>query len=627
MSPLEGSLLPVPPVASQAAQRRLAEALADMGASEDAARAIARASVDPADVRRRLAAPDLQRTSGATLRTVSATVWTPLVSVFIDNKRSTSERPLPIDGSPTPYPLLPDPSADHYRPELFLSAETPAQLSYWLAEAEGYLRSAFSLADRIGQEGILRPLTLAAMTVRFASGEDPLALLTSPDGSSRTSSAHQLLRLDPSEVAFRLSQDDRLFRRYVGEWRAKAQAGRLSEDEQEAVRALVAPADILVAVEARPGVEADTVKALRGFVGLLHVKPPEAWKEESQLDALGEEVLDRLRAERAISADQQRVLAGLVSLEEAKATGIVNSYDERAALILRTLVNHRDAVKSAIRRITHVVRVKKSREVEVAVELMMRAIRHRVSAAEGRRSRVAMQLAFSMPEMWSEPWQATDRSPAQLRDAALAELRADHMGPSTLELAIKGGYELARARVLAQISLRRGVEVKNLESPSTILRRLATQEHGIFVLHAALVAARGGDADIPIVDAAGQVVETPAGPAAMNADWLRETFSGRAGDDSPSAAYAAQQEAIRRKVRELSDQVRTLTSISDDAGPMMFRVGWAPDDIGVVIRRLERTVSVLRSVELAYRLRNHDDDSSPFETDEDLAAELEEDEL
>jgi hypothetical protein len=405
----------------------------------------------------------------------------------------------------------------------------------------------------------------------------------------------------------------------VGEWRAKAQAGRLSEDEQEAVRALVAPADILVAVEARPGVEADTVKALRGFVGLLHVKPPEAWKEESQLDALGEEVLDRLRAERAISADQQRVLAGLVSLEEAKATGIVNSYDERAALILRTLVNHRDAVKSAIRRITHVVRVKKSREVEVAVELMMRAIRHRVSAAEGRRSRVAMQLAFSMPEMWSEPWQATDR--------ALAELRADHMGPSTLELAIKGGYELARARVLAQISLRRGVEVKNLESPSTILRRLATQEHGIFVLHAALVAARGGDADIPIVDAAGQVVETPAGPAAMNADWLRETFSGRAGDDSPSAAYAAQQEAIRRKVRELSDQVRTLTSISDDAGPMMFRVGWAPDDIGVVIRRLERTVSVLRSVELAYRLRNHDDDSSPFETDEDLAAELEEDEL
>jgi len=113
----------VPAVAPIAAQRRLAQALTTSFDMDPAvAERMARAIVDPADARRRLASPDVQRTSAGELHTISVRVWTPLTSVHPDNKRETADRLLPISGVHLDYPLLPELTSDGDEPQLHLHA-------------------------------------------------------------------------------------------------------------------------------------------------------------------------------------------------------------------------------------------------------------------------------------------------------------------------------------------------------------------------------------------------------------------------------------------------------------------------------------------------------------------------
>src|ERR1700761_5403804 len=87
----------IPPAPKRSATRALAERLEGMNFSASAAAAMARAAVDPTDVRRRLDRPAPIRVPGAVLYTVDADVWAPAVVPYIANYRESDGRVFPVD--------------------------------------------------------------------------------------------------------------------------------------------------------------------------------------------------------------------------------------------------------------------------------------------------------------------------------------------------------------------------------------------------------------------------------------------------------------------------------------------------------------------------------------------------
>lgn len=606
----------IPPVASFAAHRRLADDLVARGMPPAVAAAISGAVVDPGQVRRRLTNPDAQRTSAGELLTVSGRVWMPRISAHPDNKRETAQRYLPISGVTLDHQVLPELTSEGDDPYLRLEADDPRQLVAALQKAEVRLLTENSLVDRIEEEGILRPLTITGVIATFESGDGAVAMVTSDDGSSRTSSSHRILGIDPNEVLYRYTTNDRVFRRYVGDLRQRLERGDqpVGEADLKAARALVAPAEIIVGF--RPvGAGSTMARATRALVGLLHVLPAKPWKPASALDAQGEEVVDELLSSGAISEDEARLMTGLMTLDEAAEKGLADHHDERAGVILRVFAAHHGAARRAIRRVTHLASTRDNRLIHTAVELAIRSFRTGTDSPDAvHTSRVGLQLAYEMPEIIKDSWDVTKRSPEALRDAALAEFEeaGDKLGPGQIELAVLGGYHLARARVLTQYSMRKESDVKNLSSPSTLLRRLVTTRRGILTLYQGLKMGRKGARAFPVVDETGDLEVTRSGDQrAMTNDWLRREWAEPGEADIPSPAsgvqtaaslYAARQEAIARTIHGLAEHEESLAAILDEAGRPMIEVqGWSGDEVEPLIRKLSAVEEGLREAVWAHR--------------------------
>lgn len=619
----------IPAVASVAAHRRLAEELIQRELPPIVANAISGAVVDPAQMRRRLATPDVQRTSAGELLTVSARVWMPRISVHPDNKRDTAKRYLPISGVKLEYDVLPELTSEGDEPYLRLDASEPKQLVAELQNAEVRLLVENSLVDRIEEEGILRPLTVLGVQASFRSGEDTIGMVTSDDGSSRTSSAHRILGVDPDDVLYRYTRNDRAFRRFVGDLRQRLEHGAPpSEADLKAARALIAPAEIIIGF--RPvGAGSTMARATRALVGLLHVLPAQPWKPASSLDAQGEEVVDELLSIGAITQDQARLMVGLMTLDEASEKGLAEHHDERAGIIVRVLADHHEPARRAIRRVTHLARTHDSRLIHTAVELAIRSFRTGTDHADVvHTSRVGLQLAYELPEILKQPWAVTGRSPEELRDAALADLEVggEKLGPAQIELAVLGGYHLARARVLTQYSMRKNVELDNLSSPSTLLRRLATTRRGLMTLYQGLKMGRKGAREFPVVDEAGDPEVTRSGDQpVMSNDWLRREWSepGQAPAPSPAegvqtaaSLYAQRQETIARTIHGLAEHQENLAAIEDEGGQRLIEVqGWSADEVEPLVQKLQAVADGLRQAMWAHR-RAHPE---PAAADEPLA--------
>lgn len=613
----------LPEIASQAAQRRLAQELVQRGFSELAASAVSRAVVDPTDFRRRLSVPTFQRTSTGSVLTVGTHVWSPLVSVYPDNKRDAVDRPLPIGRVPVRVPPLPELRSDAEEPNLTLHALSREQLSLALRRAEAYLLEHNSLEAQIREEGVLRPLTVIAIEAAFASGEPSLAFISSADGSSRTASAHRILGIDAGEVLYQFTEGESFFRQHVD--------GLASgTDALDVTGVLVVPADVVVGIQSRTPGPNSSARAIRTLVGLLHVQPPTSWTPGAQLDAQGEEVLSELATRGVIDDTERRYLAGLMTFEEALAAELPSNPDERAALILALFRDNLDAVKVAVKRITHVARVGNARIANVATELAIRSFRgdpDHSTPEQTSRSRVGLQLAYRLREIWRNPWAPTDRTPLELRDAALLELEAGRFGPARTELAVKGAFELARAKVLTQYSLRKGVEVTNLASPSAILRTMTSSKWGIDVLYQAMTDGRNGAARFTRVIESGEPDTSSGRVHDMTADWLRDSFDPAASPpaipggtaSTPETAYAERQDHIRAMISSLTSSFETLRELQSDSGRRLVDVlGWRAEDARGLITSLERLRDELNRYAYArQRSLDEDGDAEISETSDD----------
>jgi hypothetical protein len=622
--------LDVPAVAPVGPHRRLAEELESIGFDPTVAEIVSRAVVNPSDAKRRIATPDTQRTSTADVQTIGVRLWVPLLLAHVDNKRETAHRSLPMTGTMLRFPPLPLVTSEGCEPWLSLEALSAEQLTYALQKAEEWLIDDNPLWEQIGEEGVLRPHTAIATDVDLAEENRRMVIVGSADGSSRTASAHRNLGLKVRDVITFLN-DDRAFRRFVGNLRARAEAEDITEAEKRAIRSLTVPADLIIRVVPRRGMTTTTARAVRTVVGLMHVQPPKEWKDESKFDAQGEEILEELASDGTISEMERAYLAGQITLPEAAHYGLPRHADERAGLVVQTFRDNDGAAKRAIKRVTHQVRLRKRPIINVAAELAMRSYRDPIDG-DLQTSRVGLQLAWLLSDAWEGTWSLTRRSPEQIRDAALSELGQEGgLGSNQIELAVLGSFELTRVRVLTQYSLTKGNRDENLSSPAAILRLMATTPLGIHTLYQALAEGRRGATKFLRVSEDGRIAYTSEGETEqMTARWLRQTFRPDATGpaptpptETPETEYRARQEQIAATVHSVRAQLTALSLVKDETGAELVRTrGWRPEHAAPLVRELNATMQRIQQYIAAYRIANN----IAFGPEEDLALTDESDE-
>ncbi|MEU9163835.1 hypothetical protein AB0D29_26645 [Streptomyces sp. NPDC048424] len=598
-----------------AAVHNLAAALGGRRLSEEAVEALARAAVQPEDMRRKLADVNKLRVQGGTLHIVETRLWSASVVPHPANPREYGRRSYALGSGAAGAPrMLPEPeSAPGGGPELWLRVADASDLAQRLNEAKERLVRENPLADDISVEGVLQPLTVVPMTVRHDTGAvlRPTSLLIAADGSSRISAVHELLGLAPAEVAYAWGRDATIFRREVNRWlRLAPKQGwdSLSPSEQGKLRVLTVPARVVVGFvpDARAGVRFHT--AVRNFIGLTHIRPPKPYGSATEDEAKGDAVLDSLAesvgSRRArITLQEKRWFAGVATEAEAAEEGFSPHRDVRAMEIVRGLLGGGSGtarrVNEGIRSLTAQQRPKREDRVDIAVELVLRPVRTEKNDHQPyvRPRRAVLQRAYRLPETVDLPAEAPlegslgGRSLEDLRDAALKEAAEGlgagdlKMGPAQTELAVKAAYYMVTAEPMALQTEGSGA-ARSEDSRSTVgvLRAMLSRQQGV---NQAYEVVRAGRAGKPLleVDEGGAPVRTAAGTRRELTDALvRHTYNGEvlvaAASGIPAArARWAALAAIVHSLRPAVEGIEAVPAAEGAGGTVIGSEGWEPAEI------------------------------------------------
>jgi hypothetical protein len=590
----------LPSVPRPAAVRRLAEQLTAFGMNEGGAAAVARAVARPEEARRRLQNPDVLRVPGGELDTISVQVWTPAVSTFPGNNREAGTRIYPLSGGlaeENPAQLGATTSQSGIATELVLEAQSPAHVVSSLGNSAAFLAQNNDLSGTIGQLGILRDVFLTVGRIEHEDKTAPRHVVWSDDGSSRLAAAHRIVGVDPEEVVYRLPADDRAFRGLLGGTIADALRApeELTAEEARRVRALVAPATIVLRFRPEEGSLRRYDQAVRFVVGITHVEPPKAWGAASENDALADAVIEEFIERRLISQMQAGWLGATITVAQASQAGFDGHEDTRVADIVATFLlrsAHR-AFGKGVRRVTAQAAVRAEQRARVTTELILRPWRSgrsdqdRVAAV-----RSTLQRAYTLSPIADGGWRRGTDDPDKLLDEALRDLAGGvNSGPAGVELAIRGGYWLAVYQ-----GLRRDARASHDQRPpSSVLQKMTESEHGLRVLHAAIISGRTARRP-ERVDANGALLRTDSDAAVLvNDEWLRQTFpSGSVIPDiegekeTPGSKF----ERARRRVGELVDSLesslREAETVEGHTGPYVRDFGWPTEDAEALGNRLNK---------------------------------------
>lgn len=613
-------------VPRQAAVGNLESALVRYGFSERAAEVIARAAVRPDEVRRRLAEPVSLRVPGGVIGIVDTLVWSNAITPFATNPREMGSRRYPLAATDGNSFLIGEPQ------------QTPghlAELSFWvptrqymidrLRDAEEWLRRHNPLTADIAAEGILQPVTLVASNVLHRDHSTPMTMLAAADGSSRISAAHAILGVDVAKIAY--TSDGRWIRQENGR-QLKELTSRswddLTEKQQETLRALVAPARLVVSYHTDPGRNVTFDQAVRALIGLTHIRPPKPYGRAVELDAMADAVLDALshpigRRPSAINEVEREWLAGRLTPAERDGNGLPAEPDVRAAEIVRTLLYGGRAtaarVNRGIRALTAEQRPSLTTRTDIAVELILRTVRteHATDSSYAIQARrAAFQRTYRLPEISRQPGSGLlEGSPgaplslAELHAQALLELddpdRDDHrLGEAQTELAIKAAYYMITAEPMA---LRRELigrdedeEEQDERALSVVLRAMLNTARGVHQAYAVIQAGRAGR-PLREVDEDGKPTKKNGHQVALTDPVVRETYTGDTIGSSQAgmAAAARNWNRVTRAVGAFEDTVIEMSRVEDVNGlPVVETYGWPKADITELrsrIDRIDRTVA------------------------------------
>ncbi|MFJ2889550.1 hypothetical protein ACIO53_26215 [Streptomyces sp. NPDC087305] len=622
-----------------AAVNNLADALFGKGLSEEASEALARAAVQPEDMRRKLADVNNLRVQGGTLHIVETRLWSAAVVPHPANPREYGRRSYALGGASAALRILPVPeSAPGNGPELQIRVPHPNDLTQRLDDAKERLVKENPLDDDIAAEGVLQPLMVVPMTVSYERAPNrPPTLLITADGSSRISSVHELLGYRPSLIAYDLANDLRKFRREINRWIRLVQKqgwASLSAAEQGKVRALTVPARVVVgfAPDTRAGVRFHT--AVRNFIGLTHIRPPRPYSSAVESEAKGDAVLDSLaestRSRHArITPQEKRWFAGVITEQEVIDEGFSPHQDVRAAEIIRTVLGGGTGtarrVNEGIRSLTAQQRPKREDRVDIAVELILRPVRTARNDVPPyvRPRRAVLQRAYRLPEIEELPVDvllegALDggRSLEELRDAALKEAAeglgaGGRLGLAQTELAVKATYYMVTADTMAlQTEGSGAARAEDSRSAVGVLRAMLSRQRGV---NQAYEVVRAGRLGRPLYEVAedGTPICTADGQYRELTDALvRHTYNGEALTEAVAGLPAARARwaTVTKSVDNLRQAVSVMESVPAYEGgdSLIKREGWDPPEIEKARRYLDKVSRTLADWADLYHVQNND---------------------
>ncbi|MGW1324857.1 hypothetical protein ACWD64_20230 [Streptomyces antibioticus] len=604
-----------------AAVDNLATALFGRGLNEEAAEALARATVQPEDMRRKLTDVNELRVQGGTLHIVETRLWSASVVPHPANPREYGRRSYALGGGSAALRILPEPEpAPGDGPELQIRVPHPNDLAQRLDDAKERLVKENPLDDDIAAEGVLQPLMVVPMRVCYDKAPNrPVTLLITADGSSRISAVHHLLGYRPSLIAYDWTTDIRKFRREVNRWLRLVQKqgwDSLSAAEQSKVRVLTVPARIVVGFvpDTRAGVRFHT--AVRNFIGLTHIRPPRPYGSAVENEAKGDAVLDSLaeptRSRPArITPQEKRWYAGVVTEQEATEEGFSPYQDVRAAEIVRTVlgggIGTARRVNEGIRSLTAKQRPKREDRVDIAVELILRPVRTAKNdvLAYVRPRRAVLQRAYRLPEIEQLPADAllegaldNGRSLEKLRDAALKEAAeglgaGGRLGVAQTELAVKATYYMVTADTMAlQTEGSGAARAQDSRSTVGVLRAMLSQGRGVIQAYEVV---RAGRLSRPLleVNGDGEPICTEDGAYRELTDALvRHTYNGEALTEAVVGLPAARARwaMVTKSVHNLRQAMSVMESVPvyEGGDSLVKREGWDPPEIEKARRYLDR---------------------------------------
>jgi hypothetical protein len=540
------------------------------GLSEEAAEAIASAVADPSETRTyALRHLSYMRVPGGTLTLIRDRLLVNRVITYPVNPRVLDSQRFPAaapEGDPQRlfWPerdVVGDPDGHC---QLLLRGETRSRVSGVLQDHAKRLRQQNKL-DTIPQLGVLRPIIVMPMQVRTdGDGKDPVTALTSVEGSSRTAWSHFAQGLDAADPLYGATADPAAAQAVARSLAdiATAPASDVTPKEIQRARTLLIPAEIIVGFtpDSTTG-KASIAAVVDQLLGLTHIDPPKPWSGQAAEAKIGEKILASLQEKAYIDADEHAWLAGMLSPEDAREKGLDPWPARRAARLLWLASRAPDdpisqAVAEGVRSASFQRRVRREAKGDSVAALALRAF-DPASVKDDRKVRAALPRAMRTPAFYvsgkagNGQWKVTERTPEELRDAALQELADDKTGSATLELAALAIWGLVTSGHLSRGSAK-SREGGDPRDPEQILSALMGSERGIRVLHRVAADDLAGIPPRQIDDAFAPVPTADGHWAPLAESWLRDNVVPR--PDAQPAPSPAQDEAATMTPLKRLDQ-------------------------------------------------------------------------
>ncbi|MDF3292286.1 hypothetical protein [Streptomyces silvisoli] len=540
-----------------AAERLVQKANVEIGHTEETAAELLAAVVDPRSVQ--ASQIRKQRVRGnRVLNLLRTAVWTPMLLVDATNGRFVVGQTYLSDprvgelGSA--HLALPAPESPPERPSLIYRG-TRSAVAGALDSNAAYVLQHNNWVEDIGANGILMPLLAGHVEFRFTDGT-PRQAVGVVDGTSRTASAHRILRLTESEI---LATEPTAQRRWLNkqmrelgtraERLAQAPDVRLDDlvEAEQRLNALTAEADLIVGwgwdeqatPQQRMG-KTSYVSTLNLALGAQNIEP-KAFSVEAQKTLLAERAVNTLADYGLLSSDELVFALGREELAEvAGRLGLSTHRDERCAWLIRLMTTPKKEERKLINEVLGAKSFSAKGRSPYVFELALRSFSGQDSQLLDRARNAAVHALWTnVGHDWEVVPRPDDADLDKLERQALAEVDEGGSGPRCYEVAARAVVPLL---ALGGLGVDRGSAAYRGHA-SVVVDKMITNEWGIKQLMATIRASRQPKPQFPRLDEDGQTIsnsELPSAPAANN-DWLRARVLMKPTGTPASKAEEAQQ--------------------------------------------------------------------------------------
>lgn len=563
----------LPEVAPVAARRRAGDRLVEkFGLNPAAAACVADAVVDPAELRRSIDDPTELAITGGTLLAVRARVWTRRTLPDVRNPRIGNARRHPFAVEPgtdeeSRFAPVGDPLSHGTTPHLEVEVESVEHMTWASAHAARAVLDTNDWRYSIRNQGVLTEVWLVATRYFHVDGTPDLWGVTTAEGSSRTTGAHDILGVGNSVDGLVKSASDTFLRGRIRELNTALEQGPTVR-QSEALRCETMPGLIIVGYRPLPGGPQQFSSAVKSLVALRHVDAPKEWGEGPELESLADEALTVMEDRGIITPMRRRWLAGAISRSQAMAAHLPPDPAIRTAEIIALFSTDeqgvRDAIRDAVTRQSTRKRITKNFRVKLAVALIVRAV-----GGEGSNpDRVRRYMQHGFVSVRDNSFTPTHRDADILVTDALNEFDNDpgsEPGPARLELAARAAYSLiATLSLWADRGTQNNPNADDRRRPGDVIDTMLTSRLGIHQLHRAIVDQNNGRRQIRAVDKDGtiRVTEDRAQEQTINDVYLRSRFP-KAGSPRRPTSTESVDDQLRDAEARVGAAVRTVGDALD----------------------------------------------------------------